>query len=160
VADALWASWSTIGWVAASTAAIYVTTVVTVRIAGRRTLTQLSGFDIIVTIALGSVVATTAVQASASYLQGAVAVVTLLALQTVAAALRQRFVAFRRLLDFSPEVVVRDGRIDLRAAPGGPQLTEDELRSRLRQKGVFDLDGVHLVIVEPTGELSVRPTEA
>ena len=149
------ASWSTVAWVAASTGAMYATVVIAVRVAGRRTLTQLSAFDIVVTIAIGSIVATTSVQRTASYAQGATAIVTLLAMQTLVGACRQRFPFLRRVLDFTPQVVVREGRMNLSSGPLGPQLTETELLSRLRQQGVFSLDGVHIVVLEPTGEVSV-----
>ena len=148
-------SLATIGWVAATTAAMYVTTLLSVRIAGRRTLAQLSAFDIIVTIALGSVIATTTVQKAASYAQGTTVVLTLLVLQTILAAARQRFSAVARIVDFSPEVVVDKGRLTLRRTPLGPQLTEDELMSRLREKGVFGVDTVRVVILEPGGSVSL-----
>lgn len=148
------APWATVAWVAVSTVAIYVSTLIAVRIAGRRTLAQISTFDIITTIALGSVMATTAVSTSARYAQGATAVGTLLVLQTVVAAARQRWPRLRRLVDFRPEVVVEDGAMHLSASPFGPQLTESELRSLLRREGVFDLSSVQLVIVEPAGQLS------
>ena len=153
--DWIGASWTTIGWVALTTTAIYVTTVVSVRVAGRRTLAEISAFDIVVTIALGSIVATTAVQKDASYLQGATAVVTLLVLQTVVAAIRQKVPAARRLLDFRPEVVIRDGELSVSAHPLGAQLTETEVRSQLRQHGVFDPARVAVAVVEPGGALSV-----
>lgn len=151
----LGSSWQTVAYVVASTAAIYCSTVVAVRVAGRRTVTEFSAFDVVVTIALGSIIATTAVSREPSYAQGITAVVTLLALQVVAGALRQRSRRMRRLLDFPPCVVARDGRFELPATPWGPQLTADEIRSMLRQRGVHSLDGVHLVIVEPGGGLSV-----
>ena len=153
-------SLATMGWVAATTAAMYVTTLMSVRIAGRRTLAQLSAFDIIVTIALGSVVAATTVQKAASYAQGTTVVVTLLALQTMLAAARQRFSAVARVVDFSPEVVVDKGRLTLRRSPLGPQLTEDELMSRLREKGEFSVDTLRIVILEPDGSVSVSKDDA
>lgn len=149
------ASWSTIAWVAATTTAMYATTIITVRLAGRRTLTQLSAFDIVVTIALGSVIATTAVQRNASYVQGTTAVFTLLSLQTLLAAVRQRFPRVAGLIDFKPEPVVQDGEFTLRANPLGPQLTRSEVLSRMREKGVFTADGVHLVLIEPGGGVSI-----
>ena len=147
-------SWSTVWWVAASTVAIYATTVIAVRLAGRRTVAQISAFDVVVTIALGSIVATTAVSSTASYAQGATAVSTLLVLQVLVGALRMRYPSLSRVLDFRPQVVVRDGEADLSRHPFGPQLTEEELRSKLRQQGVFDLSSVTVVIVEPTGDVS------
>lgn len=85
------------------------------------------------------------------------AVVTLLVLQVVVGWLRRRFAVLRRLLDFPPHVVAVDGELRLRATPTGPQLTADEVMSKLRNQGVYTLDGVHLVVMEPDGSLSVVP---
>ncbi len=154
------ASWSTIGWVIASTAAIYFSALLAVRLAGRRTLAQMSAFDVIITIALGTVVSSTAVSRSPSYLQGVVALVTLLVLQVLLATARQQVPALRRYLDFTPQIVVRDGAMELRRSPLTAQMTEEELLSKLRQHRVFKLESAHLVILEPTGHVSVVNNDA
>lgn len=143
--------------VSASTAAFYLTTFAAVRLAGRRTLTQLSAFDALVTIALGSLLATTVVSEDPSYAQGAVALVTLLALQVGLGVLRRNVPPLRRVLEFEPEVVFRDGEAVLHGNPLGHQLSEEELWSALRRKGVFDRSNVSVVILEPSGEISVLP---
>ncbi|MFP5319450.1 MAG: DUF421 domain-containing protein [Acidimicrobiia bacterium] len=150
------ASWRTIGYVMASTAATYVSAIVAIRLAGRRTVAELSAFDVVVTVAIGSLVASTAVSSEPSYTQGMIALVTLLLLQVGIAAVRQRSATFRRLLDFEPETVVEGGEVNLPSGPLTSQITREELRSMLRERGVFDLDEVSLVVVEPTGGLSVR----
>ena len=150
------ASWKTIGYVIAGTVATYLSTMVAVRLAGRRTVAELSAFDVVVTVAIGSLVASTAVSSDPSYAQGMTALVTLLLLQVGIAAVRQRSATVRRLLDFKPETVVDGGRVDLPTGPLSSQITWDELESKLRQRGIFDLENVALVVVEPTGELSVR----
>jgi uncharacterized membrane protein YcaP (DUF421 family) len=150
------ASWSTVGFVVASTLAMYVTLLVAIRIAGRRTVAQLSAFDVIITVALGSLLASTVVSAEPSYAQATTAVVTLLVLQVVVAALRRRSEVARRLLEFEPEVVVRDGEIRLPTGLMTSQLSEGELRSRLRQHGTFDDEPLALVVLEPSGRISVR----
>ncbi|HVL06253.1 MAG TPA: YetF domain-containing protein [Acidimicrobiales bacterium] len=157
----LGASWRTVGYVVVGTVATYLSTIIAIRLAGRRTVAQLSSFDIVVTVAIGSLVASTAASNDPSYVQGMTALVTLLLLQVGIAALRQRSATLRRILDFQPETVVDHGRVDLPAGPLTSQITSEELRSKLRQKGVFDLDSVTLVVVEPTGHLSVsgRPSE-
>jgi uncharacterized membrane protein YcaP (DUF421 family) len=152
----LGASWRTVGYVVVATVATYLSTIVAIRLAGRRTVAQLSSFDIVVTVAIGSLVASTAASSDPSYMEGMTALVTLLLLQVGIAALRQRSAALRRVLDFKPETVVDAGRVDLPTGPLSSQMTGDELRSRLREQGVFDLDDVTLVVVEPTGSVSVR----
>ncbi|MBW3668213.1 MAG: DUF421 domain-containing protein [Actinobacteria bacterium] len=156
----LGSSWQTMAYVVVSTVAVYCSALVAVRLAGRRTVAQLSAFDVVVTIALGSLIASTAVSRDPSYVQGTTAIVTLLALQVAAAALRQRFARMRRLLDFPPCVVARDGELALPTTPLGPQLTAGEVLSALRAQGVHSLDDVRLVVVEPDGRVSVVPTGA
>jgi uncharacterized membrane protein YcaP (DUF421 family) len=150
------ASWRTIGYVVASTIATYVSAVIAIRLAGRRTVAELSAFDVVVTVAIGSLVASTAASRDPSYAQGMTALVTLLALQVGIAAIRQRSATLRRVLDFEPETVVQGGRVDLPSGPLTSQMTREELQSMLREQGVFDLDEVSVVVVEPTGGLSVR----
>lgn len=138
---------------------MYLSTLVAVRVAGRRTLAQLSAFDVVVTIAIGSLLASTAVSRDASYAQGITALLTLLVLQVVVAAGRRRFSSLARLLEFEPRVVVRDGRVDLDESPLGAQLTRGELESALRQHGVFDSARVRLVVLEPTGRFSIKASD-
>lgn len=151
------APWGDLALVAASTVAFYLTTFGAVRLAGRRTLTQLSAFDALVTIALGSLLATTVVSEDPAYAQGVVALVTLLAMQVGLGVLRRRLPGMRRVLEFEPQVVYRDGEAVLPGNPLSAQLSEQELWSALRRKGVFDRSTVSVVILEPSGEISVLP---
>ena len=160
MSDWFGSSWETVAYVIVSTVAIYCSSLLAIRVAGRRTVARLSSFDIVVTIALGSLIASTAVSRDPSYAQGMTAVATLLFLQVLAAAARQKWAAARRLLDFAPYVVVRDGDVHLPTTPFGPQMTKDELMSKLRERNVFDVEGLRLVVIEPTGGLSVAPREA
>jgi uncharacterized membrane protein YcaP (DUF421 family) len=153
------ASWSVVGFVALSTIAMYLSVLVGVRVAGRRTLTQLSAFDAVVTIALGSILATTALTPRPSYAQGATAVATLLVLQIALGWLRRTFPSVRRLVDFEALRLVDDGVEQRRRGLLGPQITEDELRSALRVRGVFSTNDVDEVVLEPSGEISVRRRE-
>lgn len=150
------ASWTRLGFVVLSTAAVYLSVLIAVRLTGRRTLAQLSAFDIVVTIALGSMVATVALTPDVSYLQGMASILTLLLLQVGVAALRRAWPGSRRFLDFTPVALLRDGELQLRATPWSAQVNEEELRARLRQEGVWDLDEATLVLLEPTGQISVR----
>lgn len=151
------APWGDLALVVATTTAFYVTTFAAVRIAGRRTLTQLSAFDALITIALGSLLATTVVQEDPSYANGVAALFTLLALQVLIGVLRRGFPSLQRVLEFKPEVVFREGELVLPRNPLSAQLTEEELWSALRRKGIFDRSSVAVVILEPSGEVSVLP---
>jgi len=134
---------------------MYLSTLTAARTAGRRTLAQLSGFDTIITIAIGSILASTSVSPDPSYAQGITALLTLLALQLGLGVLRRRMSFVGRLVDFAPEVVVRNGAFQPEKHVFGPQLTPGELESALRQHGVFDPGKALVVVLEPTGKFSV-----
>ena len=153
-------SWESAAFVALSTVAMYVSILVGVRIAGRRTLAQLSAFDAVITIALGSMFASTVVARDPSYAQGLTAVVTLLVLQVGLGSLRRRFEVVRRTVDFQPIALIKDGVDEPRRGVFGAQLTNDELLSALRVRGVFDRAAVELCILEPNGHISVLRREA
>lgn len=151
----LGSSWEAIGWVALGTALMYLSALISIRIAGRRTVTRLSAFDFIVTIAIGSLIASTVVAQEPAYAQGLVALMTLLAMQTIVGFLRQKSEAIRKLADFRPVMLFSEGSFDLPSAPWTAQLTRTEVEAALRERGVFSTDNVDMVILEPSGEISI-----
>lgn len=151
----LWSSWAQTADAAVRTAIVYVLVVVLVRIAGRRTLAQLSGYDVVVTVATGSVLASVALPSSPTVSDGVTVILTMFGLQVLLGALRQRSEGFQRIVDFKALDVVRDGRPDLSRAPTSSQLTPEDVATLLRRKGVTDLSQVELAVLEPTGKISV-----
>jgi uncharacterized membrane protein YcaP (DUF421 family) len=146
--------------IAASTVLFYALTLIAVRLAGRRTLATLSAFDALVTIALGSLLATVIVDPSIPLSYGAAALLTLLVLQVAVGALRRAVPATRRLLDFRPLTLFADGEPTDDRGALGPQITRDELLAALRQRGFTGLEDVSVVILEANGEVSVIPRSA
>lgn len=151
----LWSSWAQTADTAVRTLVVYVLVVVLVRVAGRRTLAQLSGYDVVITIATGSVLASVALPSSPAVSDGVTVIVTLYGMQVLLGAVRQRSEGFQRILDFRPVLVVRDGRAQLRRTPTSSQLTTEDVAALLRRKGITDLSQVELAVLEPTGKLSV-----
>lgn len=153
--DDIWSGPGSVTPTVLGTVVLYAGALTMVRIAGRRTLAQFSAFDVLVTIAIGSVVAGAALPESPRPLDGIVVVGTFLLLQTLLGALRQKSRHARRYLDFQPEAVVEQGEVSASTSLLGAQLTRAEIESRLRQEGINELRGVALVILEPTGKFSI-----
>lgn len=151
----LWSSYAQVTATAVKVVLLYAGAVAALRIAGRRTLAQMSAFDVVVTIAIGSILAAAVVPAAPAVSDGLTALLTLLFCQVVVGALRQRIPRLRTILDFTPLVVFRQGQLELRQSPTSAQLTEDELFSMLRQQEIFSLGEVRLIVLEPNGKISV-----
>lgn len=62
----------------------------------------------------------------------------------------------KRMLDFSPSVLIRDGVVLERELLKN-RITLDELLSLLRLNGYYDVSKVRFAILEPNGQLSVVP---
>lgn len=142
-------------WVALSTVALYILVVVAARLSGVRSFAQMSAFDIIVTIALGSLVATVVVSDSPPLIQGVVAVATLYLLQFIVSHLRSRFGAAETVADNRPILLMGPGgeikHANLRVA----RVTEDDLRCHLRRVNVSDLQSICAMVMEGTGNINV-----
>lgn len=132
----------------------YLWLIAVLRVTGKRTLVQLNAFDFIVTVALGSTLASAVLTESVAWVEGAVALALLAALQLVAAWLSTRFGLIRRGLTSAPTVLVRDGVI-LHDALRAQRLTPQGLRQALRSSGVGGLELVAAVVLETNGTLSV-----
>jgi len=147
-------TWSQIGRVVVAGASAYVALVTIVRLSGKRTLAKLNAFDLVVTIALGSTLATIALSSDVAILEGVAAFASFVALQFVVAWLSTRWSAVRRAVRSEPVVLLRDGEFDERAM-ATERVTRDEVRQSVRSSGVGGLELVAAVVLETDGTLSV-----
>ncbi len=148
--------WRTAGFVAVSTVLIYLSTVAGAHVTERRTLAEMSAFDFIVAVALGAIVGRTATTPSPSYVQGTVAVATLVGTHRFFAWARLRSRRVRRLVDRAPEILLASGR-PVQEAMERARVTEEDLFAVLREHGVRRIEDVELVVLEARGRISVVP---
>lgn len=146
-------NWSDILRVLLVGAAAYAFLVVVLRLFGKRTLAQLNAFDFVVTVALGSTLATILLNSDVSWTEGAVAMALLVVLQYVVAQLR-RLKTGRAVLTARPTLLVRNGVL-LDELISTHRLTHADIRQTIRSSGVGDLGEVAAVILESDGGRSV-----
>ncbi|MWD28051.1 DUF421 domain-containing protein [Aquicoccus sp. SCR17] len=142
--------------------AAYVYLVLLLRVSGKRTLAKLNAFDLVVTVAIGSTLATILLSSSVALAEGAVALTLLAALQFAVTWLSVRWRGFARLVRSEPSLLLRDGE-PCRDAMRRARVTGDELRTVLRiHLGSADPDRAAAVILESDGSFSVleRPARA
>ena len=138
--------------VVVSTIAILVAAITVIRIVGLRSLSKMSSFDFVVTVALGSTVATVAAT-STSLWAGALAFITLLSAQWLVARLR-RHARFSAIVDNEPRLLMVGSNFvdsNLRTT----RVTHDDVFAKLREANVTDLSQVLAVVLETTGDTSV-----
>ena len=124
---------------------------------GKRSFSKMSSFDFAMTVAIGSVIATTILSKSVSLWQGAVGLAAVYLLQISAAMLR-RFSIVQKLIDNQP-MLLMDGEEILHENLKKARVTEADLRSKLREANVLELSQVRAVIFECTGDIAVLHTK-
>ncbi len=136
-----------------SSIGIYSTVIIFTRIFGKRSFSKMSSFDFAMTVAVGSIVASTVLSQSISFLEGAFGLFMVYLLQLTAAYLR-RYKWFRKLIDNQPTLLM-EGEKMLRENMKAVRITEGDLRSKLREANVAKLSEVKAVIFETTGNMVV-----
>ncbi len=142
-----------LGWVALKALLLYLTVVIGFRLGQRRSLADMSAFDFVAAVAVGSIVGRVPNAHDASYLAGFATLVAVLSAHAVLTRLRH-FPAVGRLLDQSPRLLVADGQA-LPAELRRCGLTLGDLHGLLRRQGVAELAEVRYAILEPRGQLSI-----
>jgi uncharacterized membrane protein YcaP (DUF421 family) len=151
-------TWSSILRIVLVGAAAYLWLILVLRISGKRTLAKLNAFDFVVTVALGSTLATILLNSRVSWSEGATALVVLAIAQWVAAFTASRIGPARAVMTAQPTQLVRDGRL-LDDALREQRVTSAEVRQCLRAAGFGDLEALGAVVLETDGTLSVIPAE-
>ena len=134
----------------------YIWLIGLLRVSGKRTLAQLNAFDFIVTVAFGSTLATVALSSSVAWVEGALALALLAALQFVVAWAAVHMSWFRRVVTSAPTVLVRDGR-PVHSALVSQRISEESLNQIVRSAGIGGLELVAAVVLESNGKISVVP---
>jgi len=150
------ASWTSTIAILLTATGIYLAIIIFTRIAGKRSFSKMSSFDFAMTVAVGSILATTILSASVSLLQGIVGLAAVYILQ-ISAAFFRRFTWFQEAIDNSPLLLMNGNDIiyeNLKKA----RVTEGDLRSKLREANVLELSQVRAVVFETTGDISVLHT--
>jgi uncharacterized membrane protein YcaP (DUF421 family) len=135
----------------------YLALVVLLRVSGKRTLTKMNAFDFVVTVALGSTLATILLSKDVALAEGIAAFALLISLQFAVTWLSVRSAGVRRLVKSEPTLLFHRGHM-LEAALHGQRVTAEEVRAAIRAQGQSYLDEVEAVILETDGTFSVLPT--
>ncbi len=157
-----WSAWLDLRWeeavmVLLSLAVLYAAVIGLTRLMGLRSFTKMSAFDFATTVAIGSLFGTAIATRDPSVAVTLVAFAGLFTVQKVVAVARSR-VGAERLTDNEP-LLLMDGPEILHENLRNANVTEDDLRAKLREANVLCRDQVRAVVLETTGQVSVLHTD-
>lgn len=146
-------NWKSMLMIIFSCLGIYAAVILYTRIFGKRSFSKMSSFDFAMTVAVGSIIATTVLSKTVSLIEGAFGLLIVYVLQLTAAYFR-RYKFFRNMIDNKPTLLM-DGSVMLKKNMKMVRVTEGDLRSKLRESNVIKLSEVKAVIFESTGDMVV-----
>jgi uncharacterized membrane protein YcaP (DUF421 family) len=123
------------------------------RVAGRRELSSLEPFDLIMLIVIGDLVQQGVTQSDYSVTGLVLAAGTIALLQIAISYANYRFRAVRSVLSGEPIVLVEGGRV-LERNLKRERLTLEELQEQARQSQITSLEDVQWAVLETSGQIS------
>lgn len=131
-----------------------------IRFIGLRSLSKMTSYDFVITLATGSLVAQAAsADRWSGFLQPLIAIGALMALQAALELARRRGKGIGAIITNDPVLLASEGRF-IDQAMRRTRTTRSEVFAELRSKGIAEMDAVAAVILETTGDLSILTRRA
>ncbi len=132
----------------------YIGVVVLLRISGKRTLSKWNSFDFIVTIALGSVLASLILSKDVSLSEGITALAVLILLQFIVTKISVHSKFMRDVVKGEPTLLLLEGEF-IEKALLKTRVTESEVLATIRASGIGAIEDVGAVVLETDGSFTV-----
>lgn len=132
----------------------YAALILVLRVSGKRTLSKMNAFDLVVTVALGSILATILLNKNVSLAEGIAAFITLICLQYLAAWLSARSDTVKNLIKSEPQLLFYQGRY-LHEKIKKERILEAEILQAARSSGIPSMAEAEAVVLETDGSISV-----
>ncbi|MDC0831508.1 DUF421 domain-containing protein [Geitlerinema sp. CS-897] len=134
----------------------YVSLILLLRVSGKRTLSKMNAFDLVVTVSLGTIIATTMLSKEVAWIEGMFGLCVLVGMQYLIAWLSVQSQGFRQLVKNEPTLLFHQGNM-LSNALVQQRVAAGEVRAAIRNAGISHTEEVEAVILETDGTLSVLP---
>jgi uncharacterized membrane protein YcaP (DUF421 family) len=131
----------------------FVLILVITRAVGRRELSSMEPFDLILLVVIGDLVQQGVTQSDYSLTGSTTVLVTMAVLVVATAWLSFRFARLRPILEGEPTLLIADGEIISRNLRR-ERMTVDEIRAEARQQSIGSLGDVRYAVLETNGKIS------
>lgn len=138
-------------------AAIYLVLMVLFKIAGRRSLAELTTFDLVLLMVIGEATQQALLGDDFSLVNALLVIVTLIAIDIGFSLVKQRSLRFSRLLDGGPTILVEQGRVLHRRLKHARLDEEDILEASRSAQGIVDISQIKFAVLERNGKISIIP---
>ncbi|WP_421384930.1 DUF421 domain-containing protein [Bacillus salacetis] len=132
----------------------YVSLIILLRISGKRTLSKLNAFDMVITIAMGSTLSSVLINKNVTWAQGTTAFFMLIGLQYVIAKLAVHVSFINKLIKSEPKILYIDGDYHTQAMKK-ERVMKKEILQAARSQGISSMSEITAVVLETDGSISI-----
>lgn len=134
---------------------IYLVLMVLFKVAGRRSLAELTTFDLVLLMVIGEATQQALVGQDFSLTNALLVIVTLIAIDVGLSLLKLRFDGFSRLVDGGPTVIVEHGRLLHKRMRHARLIEADILEAARASHGLERLEQIKYAVIERNGKISI-----
>lgn len=135
---------------------LYFLVVLTMRLMGKRQIGELQPYELVITMMISDLAALPMQDTRLPLLLGIIPIITLLIIKTVLSEIQLKSSVARNILDGTPCIIVKNGKINFSALKY-QRVNIDDLMEGLRLNGFFDVQDIQYAILENNGQLSIIP---
>lgn len=145
-----------LGRIVLTTVMVYVLVVLTTKISGKRSTSQLNNFDWIVTVMIGSLGASTILLKDIPFIEGVASILVLYLLQFLVTKYASISPQFSNFILSEPRIVFYQGQF-LPDAMNAERLTRQEIECAMRSEGINSFDDIEAIVFESDAKLTIIP---
>lgn len=136
---------------------IYLALLLLFKVAGRRSLSDITTFDLVLLMMIGEATQQGLLGDDFSITNAVLVVITLVTIDIVLSLLKRRYPRVNRLIDGCPTLIVEQGR-PLKARIDEARLREEDVLLAARQgQGLESMEEIKYAILETNGKISIIP---
>lgn len=139
--------------------AIYFTLLVIIRLSGRRTLAQMTPFDLVIVLVISETTQQAMLGDDFSITNSVLLILTLFTTDIALSYLKRWSRRTARLIDGAPTVLVTNGVYDEAALKGSRLQRDDVMQAARTQQGIASVKDIRFAILEVSGNISIIPKE-
>ncbi|MDE1186189.1 MAG: DUF421 domain-containing protein [Pantoea sp.] len=138
-------------------AGIYLVLMVVFKIAGRRTLLQMTSFDLILLLIISEATQQALLGDDFSVTGAALTIITLVTIDILLGKLKTRFPSLEQMAEGGPIILVENGHLLEKRMKMAGISQEDILESARSSQGLERLDQIKYAVFEVNGHISIIP---
>lgn len=139
--------------------AVYLFLIIIFRVVGRRTLAELTTFDLVLLLIISEATQNAMIGDDFSITNAVLVIATLVGLDIALGIVKRRFPNIEKVMDGAPLVLVENGN-PLRWRMKKAHITMGDLAQALRVEGLEHLEQVRFAVLETDGQITIIPADA